>query len=396
MTLMQTIVQSGRRPRVLFIVNSLRFGGVEKHVVTLLNQIDITQFDLSLVYLKDERHLLAQLDQSRLQRDAIFLDVKKSLDWAAVRRLAALIQELEIDVLLCSNNYPLWYGSLVRLLVPRKLLLLEVLHTTEISVFNLKIQFALTIPLYWAANRLIYVCENQRQYWRKRGLSRWRDQVIHNGIDIDFFSPTHYNSHQIAQQRLDYGAEPEDFVIGICAVFRPEKAHGDLLQAVADLRAQGRRVRAWLIGDGVERARLEAKIEQLGLQQAVTITGFKDDVRPIIVACDAIAIVSNAVETFSIAALESMALGKALVMSHIGGASEQVESGVNGYLFPPGDVPALTQAILQLMSAGQCALMGQRAREKVCRDFSLQGMVKQYQTMLLDMTGQAQSNGDMV
>ncbi len=397
---MPTIPHSGRRLRVLFIVNSLRFGGVEKHVVTLLNQIDITQFDLSLVYLKDERHLLAQLDQSRLQREAVFLDVKKSMDWAAVRRLAALIEELEIDVLLCSNNYPLWYGTLARLLVPRKLLLVEVLHTTEISVFNLKIQFALTVPFYWAAHRLVYVCENQRQYWRKRALSRWRDQVIHNGIDIEFFSPAQYGSQQIAQQRQEYGAGAQDFVIGICAVFRPEKAHGDLLQAVAALRAQGKRVRAWLIGDGVERARLEAKIVELGLQQAVTITGFQDDVRPLIAACDAIAIVSTAVETFSIAALESMALGKALIMSNIGGASEQIESGVNGYLFPAGDVPALSQAILQLMENGQCTLMGQRAREKVCRDFSLQGMLKQYQTMLQDVAGGVQSkvqaNGDPV
>jgi glycosyltransferase involved in cell wall biosynthesis len=380
---MQTIPP--RRLRVLFIVNSLRFGGVEKHVVTLLNQLDRDQFDLSLVYLKDERHLLPQLDQTRLQREAVFLNVQKKIDWAAVRRLAALIRELQIDVLLCSNNYPLWYGSLVRLLVPQKLRLVEVLHTTELNSLNLRLQFLFSMPFYWASHRLVYVCENQRQHWRKRALSRWRDQVIHNGIDIDFFSPAHYGSQHIAQQRAAWGAQPDDFVIGICAVFRPEKAHGDLLLALAALRAQGHSVKACLIGDGVERPRLEAKIVELGLAQAVTITGFQDDVRPLIVACDAIAIVSTAVETFSIAALESMALGKAMIMSDIGGASEQVEPGVNGYLFPAGDVAALSQAILQLMSGGQCQAMGQRARDKVCRDFSLQGMVGQYQTMLLDV-----------
>lgn len=385
---------SAQRPRVLFIVNSLRFGGVEKHAVTLLNQIDINQIDLTLVYLKDERQLLAQLDQSRLQREAVFLDVQKRIDWAALRRLAALIQELQIDVLLCTNNYPLWYGSLVRLLVPRKLVLVEVLHTTEIGSFTLQWQFVLTMPFYWASNRLVYVCENQRQYWRKRALSRWRDQVIHNGIDIDYFSPAHYSQAQIAAQRQAYGAEPDDFVIGICAVFRPEKAHGDLLQAVANLRAQGKRVRVWLIGDGIERPRVEAKIAALGLQQVATITGFQDDVRPLIVACDAIAIVSTAVETFSIAALEAMALGKPMLMSNIGGASEQVEPGDNGYLFPPGDVAALGEAILRLMPAGQSQLLGQRAREKVCRQFSLRGMVEHYQTMLLALAARGQRRGD--
>jgi glycosyltransferase involved in cell wall biosynthesis len=239
----------------------------------------------------------------------------------------------------------------------------------------------------------VYVCENQRRFWRKRALSRWRDQVIHNGIDVEYFSAAHFSPEQIAHQRFVYRAEPEDFVIGICAVLRPEKAHGDLLQAVAQLRARGLPVKLWIIGDGPERARLEAQIGESSLRSVVLITGFQSDVRLTIAAVDAMAIVSHAVETFSIAALEAMALGKPMVMSDIGGASEQVEPGVNGYLFPAGDIAALAAALARLMQSGQTQALGQAARVKVCQQFSLQGMVQQYENMLLDVAAPGQRSG---
>ena len=68
------------------------------------------------------------------------------------------------------------------------------------------------------------------------------------------------------------------------------------------------------------------------------ITGMQQDVRPYMGCCAERhdARIAPAIETFSLAALESMALGKPLVMSDIGGASEQVLHGQTGLLFEPG------------------------------------------------------------
>ena len=61
-------------------------------------------------------------------------------------------------------------------------------------------------------------------------------------------------------------------------------------------------------------------------------------------ACDAIALCSFT-ETFSLAAMEAMALGRPVVHSDVGGASEMIVSGCNGFLFPVGDTGALVDKL---------------------------------------------------
>src|SRR5207237_6523016 len=72
-------------------------------------------------------------------------------------------------------------------------------------------------------------------------------------------------SSDVCSSDLMFGFGPQDYVIGLCAALRPEKAHGDLLTAVAKLRARGVPAKALLIGDGPQRQGLEQTIRQLGL-----------------------------------------------------------------------------------------------------------------------------------
>jgi L-malate glycosyltransferase len=217
------------------------------------------------------------------------------------------------------------------------------------------------------------VCENQRDYWRDRGLRAAADGVVHNGIDIDYFS-----DRQTAQDRgalrASFGFAPRDTVIGLCSSMRPEKAHGDLLQAIALLRARGVTVKALFIGDGPERGAIENQVHELGLREHVVITGMQSDVRPYIGCCDVMTLVSHAIETFSLAALESMALAKPLVMSDIGGASEQVLHGQTGLLFEPGDIPALAEHLHTLTGESVRARMGAAAQRRVRQQFTVESM----------------------
>jgi len=177
------------------------------------------------------------------------------------------------------------------------------------------------------------------------------------------------------------------YVIGICAVFRPEKAHGDLLQAVRRLRDAGVNARVLLIGDGPQRSVIEAEIARLQLGETAAITGFQQDVRPYIASCDVMVLASHAVETFSIAALESMSLGKPLVLTRIGGAAEQVTPGSNGFLFEPGDIDALTQHLTTLADKNLRERMGAQARKIVRDQFTLDKMAAAYDRELAQLIG---------
>jgi glycosyltransferase involved in cell wall biosynthesis len=256
--------------------------------------------------------------------------------------------------------------------------LIEVFHTTSLGTLKGELQMLLYRPLFRDCDMLVYVCETQRSYWRRRFLRARHETVIHNGIDVDRFSDR-YPAEEKEELRRRYGFAPDDYVIGLCAVMRPEKAHDDMLRAVVMAVAAGVDIKCLFIGDGPERARIEGRIGELGLGGRVRLTGFLRDVRPLIAACDAMALVSHHVETFSIAALEAMALGKPMVMSRIGGAGEQVIHGQNGYLFEHGDIASLADALCRLADATLRKRMSERARAVTTERFSLTAMVRAYE-----------------
>jgi glycosyltransferase involved in cell wall biosynthesis len=376
---------------VLFIVNSLRHGGAEKHVVTLLNTFETDRIRPSLAYLKAADPLLSQLQREKVAA-VVSCNAGKRIDFGSVRRLARLIVAQDIRAIVCTNTYSSVYGYLAKLWSGRDPKLISVYHTTILPTRKERLGLLLYRWMLKRFDLLIYVCNAQREYWRARGLRARRDEVIHNGIDVAYFTDRYSAEEKLAfRQRAGFAAE--DYVIGLCAALRPEKAHGDLLAALAQLRSQGVRAKALLIGDGAERERIEQKIRELALEEHVYITGLQSDVRPWIACADVMTLVSRAIETFSIAALESMSLGKPLVMSEIGGAAEQVVPGENGFLFTPGDVASLRQHLTTLASEPLRIRMGAAAAERVRRDYRVERMSAAFENAIADLVASHSASG---
>ena len=130
------------------------------------------------------------------------------------------------------------------------------------------------------------------------------------------------------------------------------------------------------------RTAIETRAQALGVRGAVVMAGFQQDVRPLLCAADAVALCSTSVETFSLAALEAMALGRPVVLSDIGGAAEMVRPGCEGFLFPAGDTAALVERLAALQDEGLRRRMGAAARETVEARFSERAMVERYEGLL--------------
>jgi glycosyltransferase involved in cell wall biosynthesis len=238
-------------------------------------------------------------------------------------------------------------------------------------------------PLFWTADCVVFVCEAQRRYWLARKLWGRRNEVIHNGIDLEHWRPR--GAEEAATLRCVLGLADGDFVVGMCAMLRPEKNHLQMIDAIAALRACGVPARALLIGEGATRAAIEARARLRGVAGEVLITGVQEDVRPLLAACDVAALCSTRVETFSIAALEAMALARPVVHADLGGAAEMITSGHNGFLFPVGDTPALVERLAALAEAQLRNRMGAAARESVAERFAERAMVDRYEQTLLEL-----------
>jgi glycosyltransferase involved in cell wall biosynthesis len=383
------------RPLALtMLLNSLCTGGAERQVLLWLQHLDHEAFNPSVVTIKNDHgldHSLRAPFEEAVGRPAISLGVQGGLSLAAVGRLAATLDQLGTDILVCTNPYALLYGTLARAWSRRRrqIRLVEVFHTTVPGTAKEARQMPLYRALMNRADLMVYVCETQARHWRQRGVLPRREVVIHNGIDLKRFA------HEALAMGSATEADPVASAtrptqarlrIGLCAVMRPEKAHLDLLKALALLRQRGLDAEAWLIGDGPERPSIEAAIETLGLRGSAFITGLQSDVRPWIQRCDVMVLTSHAVETFSLAALEAMALGKPVVLSDLGGARELVTSGVNGDVYPVGDVHALADALALRADPSRRQREGQAGLARVRQFWDAPRMAQRYQEALMGLT----------
>ena len=236
---------------------------------------------------------------------------------------------------------------------------------------------------FWLADCAVFVCERQRQHWLWRGVCAQKNQVIYNGVDTEEFHDR-LDPGERARLRSTLGFAAADYVLGISARLSPEKNHVQLVEAVARLRAMDIPACALMVGDGEMRQTIEARARELDVADYIVITGFQQDVRPFVGACDAMVLCSHT-EAFSLSGIEAMAMGKPLVHSEVGGAAEMIRPGENGFLFPVGDTPALVDSLERLAAPLVRERLGNKARASVESLFSETNMVDRYEKLMLDL-----------
>jgi len=368
--------------RVIFVTGSLPHGGAERHAIALMNRLAQRGHQCHAVCIKNSGD---KLDCLRLHDGGSVrcLDAARYLDLRAVADFAALISAIGPSLVLAANPYALMYSSLARRRSGVRVPLVVTFHTNRLLSAKEWLQMLFYRPFFWSADCLVFVCAKQMRYWLRRGVFSRRNEMIYNGVDTEAFCDE-WSSVERQALRRALGFSDTDYVIGISALLRPEKNHVQLVEAIAMLRKRGIPARALMIGDGQMRGAIAALACSLDVAGDVVITGLQRDVRPYVTACDCMALCS-VTETFSLAAIEAMAMGKPVVHSDVGGAAEMIVPGRNGFLFPVGDTKAFADKLAILASRAVCKRMGQDAHATAATLFSETTMVDRYDRMLLEV-----------
>jgi glycosyltransferase involved in cell wall biosynthesis len=369
--------------RTLFVTSSFAYGRAEKQTITLMNRLASRGHECHAVYVK-ENHAL--LDRVRLRSESavLCLAAEHYLDRSALADLAALIANLQPNAIVATNPYPLVYAMLARRLARTRTAMVVSYDSSKVSGPLDFLQLLFYRPLFWMADCAIFGCDRQRRYWWRRGLLAKRNVVIYNGVDTDKFTDTTTHEHRAATRRV-FGFAEQDFVIGAVGDLRKEKNQIQLVSAVERLRAAGIPARVLLIGDGAQRTRIEARARERGVERDIAVSGFVHDVRPLLSACDVLAVCSLS-DAMSQGALEAMALQKPVVHSNVGSAGEMIRPGYNGFLFRANDTTALVEHLASLTNADDRRTIGAHARGVVERRFSERKMVESYESLLLKLT----------
>lgn len=182
-------------------------------------------------------------------------------------------------------------------------------------------------------------------------------QIVHCGVD-----PARY-------QRKDIPPGKRMIFVGRLAAV---KGVAVLLHAFARIRADHPDAELVLIGDGTERARLEALATELGLEKSVFLgSKTQDEVAEELSKSDLFVLASFA-EGVPVVLMEAMASGLPVVTTRIAGIPELVEEGTHGLLVSPSAGEELEQAIRRLLDDPEKRqLMGQAGQAKVAADFDI-------------------------
>ena len=365
--------------KLLFVTGSLVHGGAERHTITLANRLAERGHECHLAYVQNDP---SQLERLRGARSVQCLHARRYIDLQALRKLGELIGRVQPSAVLAVNQYALLYAS-AALGWPRARAPLAVtFHSTFTRGAKERLQMVAYRPLFWAADCAVFVCERQRDHWRRRMVFGRRNEVIYNGVDTEHWRAVSEREAAVLRRMLGFAAE--DLVIGMSAVLRPEKNHAQLVEAVSALRKRGVRARALMIGDGATRPAVEALAARRRVGEQVHITGLQADVRPFIAACDVLALTSFT-EAFSLAAIEAMAMARPVVHADVGGAAEMIRHRENGLLFPVGDTAALVDCLALLADRTVRQRMGSSARLVVENRFSERVMIERYEVLLREL-----------
>jgi len=175
----------------------------------------------------------------------------------------------------------------------------------------------------------------------------------------------------------------DTFLVATVARLDPVKHLETLIEAVALVRSNARRVELLVIGDGPERPHLEASAHAAGVADRVRFAGHRSDVRELLPAADVFVNCSTS-EGISLTILEAMASRLPVVATRVGGTPEVVIDGVTGLLVPPRAPAAVADALSALSrDPDRRAALGIAGRDRVERSFSIEQMVGQYEQAYL-------------
>lgn len=160
--------------------------------------------------------------------------------------------------------------------------------------------------------------------------------------------------------------------VGVVGRLRWEKGQRILIEAMVEVVRQQPFAQLIVIGDGPDRAELEALAERMNLGANVLWLGQQEPeaVQRLYAALDLV-VVPSFFEGFGLVAAEAMAAGLPVIASRVDGLVEVVDHGTTGLLVSPGDAAELAKAILYLLNNDrfrqQCSI---NAVERVKRSFS--------------------------
>lgn len=352
------------RTHIVHIIPTLRYGGAERVVVDLVNQMDKKKYRFTIVLFSHDHPLQSELTTG----DIIIVQKKGKLSLSFIGDLTRTLRRLKPDLVHTHLFGADVWGRLAarRLHIP--------IITTEHNI-NKEEGMIKHLAKRWlrkSSARYIAISDAVAGYMRYAyGVSSQETTVIHNGISIK----------QFAKLPAPAWKHPLRFLI--IGRLTKQKGHRIALHALAKMKQFDWKLT--ILGDGEEQRNIERLIRRFHLQDRVTMLPSTKNTVAVYAAHD-IVIVPSLWEGLGLVVMEAMAAGRLVIAAKTGGIPELIHHTQTGVLFDAGDVSSLrTEMGWCMHSLDHVASIAAAGRAYAAHEFDVSHMVQSYEKMYHDV-----------
>jgi glycosyltransferase involved in cell wall biosynthesis len=380
--------------KIVHIISGLSSGGAEMMLYKLLTKCDRSLFQPMVISLTDNGTFGKKIQDLDIPVEV--MGMRRGIpNPLAVFKLSRMLQKMQPQVIQTWMYHADLLGSLAAK-IAGNIPTVWGIHNTTLSSKHSKKTTILTSRLcgilsQFLPSRIICVSEVGRDVHIALGYSPDKFIIIPNGFNLDEFNS---DSEARLSFRKELGILEESLLIGLIARFDPQKDHRNFINAAALLQGKVPNAHFLLCGHGVDMQNEELVkwIQPLNYSQNFHLLGLRADIPRVMNALDILTSSSSYGEAFPLVVGEAMACGIPCAVTDVGDSALLV--GDTGKVVTARDPQSLANAWSELISMGaeRRRELGQKARKRICDNFSLDVVIRQYETLYEQLAEQKGRN----
>lgn len=365
--------------RILFVIDSITCGGAEKGLISLLNNIEYSNYDVDLLYFCHENEyylneipnqvhiiepdLVTQLALSsggyvlshvwnfhylsliikrilfgimgKIDRDSYFR--RRAKDWKILRRYIPELEKKYDAAIAYLENYPVYF-TLDKVKAKKYI----VWQRTDYKKTGCKAEWDL--PYFQRADTICVLSEEMKNNFLSEfpGIKE-KVVIFPNIVDIK-------NILEKSKESISSDDAYSGFRIVSVGTLRHVKGYDVSMRACKRLLEKGYDFRWYIIGSGEELKQMQKEIMHLGIEERFILLGNKRNPYAFVAQSD-IFVQCSYREGFSTTVFEAKCLQKPIVITDAPGMKNQIEHGVNGIIVPTGNSNEVANAVEKLMNS---------------------------------------------
>jgi glycosyltransferase involved in cell wall biosynthesis len=359
--------------RILIVIESLRDGGKQRQVEELVRMLAVKpEYRIMVLILKNKIHFDRILKMENVQ--VKYLRRRHKRDPLVFFKFYKEASRFKPDVINSWGGLPSMV-ALPFLILKRVPLVNEMVQNSRLPIFSTQ----------WFRARISFVFSkviigNSQIGMKVYKVPKSKGHLVRNGMNADRIKKL--DDQELIRQK--YNVQPGKKIVGMVATIDWRKNFPMYVRAALAMLEKRRDVVFFIVGDGMDRSKLEAMIPDK-LRPLFVFTGRINEVEQVVNVFD-VAVLASFGEGTSNSLLEYMILKKPVVATNVYGVDEVIKEGVSGHLVAQGDFRKMGEKICELLdSPDKARLMGENGYQYVINECSIEKLVAAHELIFKEV-----------